>query len=176
MRFLLLIALAGCTSIPEQQDAGLLDADPCTPVQASYGAAAADSQHVEARENYLGLVGVLDRNPGVNELPEVFSLELKSASITTGTFTLDGDELDYRTCDVCVALFADYVDGEPRAGMYLATAGTVTITDVTGRLAGNVSDVTFAHVTLDDDLASSPAMDQCVTTMTSLTFDAEITD
>lgn len=90
------------------------------------------------------------------------------AGITTGTYTLTGDELDYATCGVCVRL---YTEADPDDG-YLATGGTVTVTALSPNLVVDLSDLTFEHVTIDPTtFASTPHADSCTSTMTSAPFD-----
>lgn len=162
-RLALVLLAAGCSSITgETPDA----APPGCHASPDYGAATITGQHAEAQDGYLGLVGTLD-----DTVPDVFSLELYGDTFTTGTFEVGAD---YATCTVCAVIYAD-TDADGAVGsMYLATSGTVTLTEVSPRVTGSVAELAFVHVDLDDDLRSSPSPDGCASAMTSLTFDAPI--
>jgi hypothetical protein len=116
--------------------------------------------------------------------PDLATVELYSGAgafqtgLTTGTFQLTGDELNYATCSLCVLVWANVTTQGSQmqaAQQYLATGGSVTLTAVSGRITGTLSNVTFRHVTIDQQTwQSTPAADGCQTQIGSLSFDAPI--
>jgi hypothetical protein len=99
-------------------------------------------------------------------------------AVTTGTFTLSGDELNYATCGICVRVLTD-ATSSGYGDDYLATGGTVNITSVgtaTGQtFAATVSNLTFEHVNIaDGTFESTPAGDNCTSSMTNATFSATL--
>jgi hypothetical protein len=97
-------------------------------------------------------------------------------TITTGTFQLTGNELNFATCGVCVLVWADISSQGQPAQEYLATGGSVTLTSVTGRITGTLTNVTFEHVTINPSTyESTPLGDGCESKIGSLSFDSPIT-
>jgi hypothetical protein len=90
--------------------------------------------------------------------------------VTTGTFQIAGPELQYKTCGVCVLVFAN-----SGADVYLATGGTVTLTALTPTLTGSVSNATFQHVLIDANYLSTPVGDDCVSKIDSMPFSSMVT-
>ena len=95
------------------------------------------------------------------------------ADISAKTIELTGDELNYKTCSVCVRIFADATQ-QSAAAQYFATGGTVTLSSVSGTLKGTLSNVTLTKVTVADDFTSTPVNDGCNTTITTATMNAPI--
>lgn len=95
--------------------------------------------------------------------------------ITTGTFPLAEDDAAYSSCGACVMVGADVTDGGV-GNWYFASAGTLTLTSVTGRLSGSLSNVTLKRVIKDADgyPSDTPTFD-CFTKIPSASFDVEIT-
>lgn len=106
--------------------------------------------------------------------PDDVTLELYASSgpfgsgIHTGTFTIAGDDAQYKTCGVCVRMFTDeYVTGSGSAAMlnfdqqYFASGGTVTLTDIgsDGSFKGTLHNITMQHVTIAQDFTSTPVGD-----------------
>ena len=64
-----------------------------------------------------------------------------------GSFTISGEETAAMTCGVCLFLRADF---DPNTGefaqIYLAQSGQVTVTSVTGTVAGSISNAQFIRL------------------------------
>jgi hypothetical protein len=85
-----------------------------------------------------------------------------------GTYALAGPELDYNTCGVCVTVIGDIVAGQGPTQFYFQRAGTVTITQTSGRLVGSLSGMEF----LELDLATEELVrDGCETQVGGISFD-----
>lgn len=123
---------------------------------------------------FIGYQGTLN----TDATPDVLALELYAGfgvfanGITTGTFTLSGDELQYADCGVCVLILADVSTQGAPGSLYMATGGTVNITQVSPNITGTLSNVTFTHVQIDDQANSTPDPDGCPSAITSASFDA----
>ena len=92
-------------------------------------------------------------------------------TITVGSFAIEGDELNYRTCGVCLRILTAEAQ-DPVNSTYMATAGTVDITSVAGNLTLTATNVSFEHVVLDTaTFDTTPHPDGCVSEITNLTFD-----
>jgi hypothetical protein len=97
--------------------------------------------------------------------------------VAPGTYTIAGDETNLFTCGVCVFLTTD-VGLSSYGDEYMATSGTVTITQVdhanSHALEFAVSDVTLVHVTYDDATSTTTRdPDGCTTHVGSLSFSGE---
>jgi hypothetical protein len=113
-------------------------------------------------------------------LPTMLSVQLYansgafagSSTLKTGSFPISGDELNYRTCGVCVLVFTNYNTSDGSFDeSYMATGGTVNVTSVSGSFAATVSNVRLQHVTIDGDtFESTPEPDMCKTAVTSASF------
>jgi hypothetical protein len=166
---------------------------------ASYGAAtivAAGSAYANSAAQIAtdGSAGFIDANQGyygninADAAPDQFEMDLYenfgafmtgSGTITTGTFTLTGDDLSYQNCGLCVAIYTNLAsDGSP-ADFYFATGGMVDLTSVgtptgsgisTGTLSGSISNVMFAHW----DGSADKAVGDCNSMITSLSFSGTI--
>ncbi|MEW5849637.1 MAG: hypothetical protein AB2A00_12535 [Myxococcota bacterium] len=97
-------------------------------------------------------------------------------TVTTGTFELTGEDLNYATCGICVLLSTEYdADTGSFLDDYFATGGSVTLNSVEGNLTGSLSNVTFQQVTIDPDTyESSPHPSGCQSGITATSFDAPI--
>jgi hypothetical protein len=111
-------------------------------------------------------------------MKDLFVLELYKGSgafmvgeIVPGTYPITGAELNYRTCGVCPRLLTDLTGTTPSDDGYVATGGSVTITQVSPNLAGSVSNLTFQHVTIDAQFNSTPHADGCQSALTAVSFD-----
>jgi hypothetical protein len=100
--------------------------------------------------------------------------------VTTGTFSIAGDDTNYATCGVCGLIIADL----PASGnieltdpqrIYLAQSGTITITSLSPNLTGTIDNLSLSHVTVDGTTAESTVVGDCTSTIGSLSFDAPVT-
>jgi hypothetical protein len=83
---------------------------------------------------------------------------------------LAGDDLNFYTCGLCVRLLE--VDEEDNiTKYYMATAGTVSVTSVVGRMTGSASGLSFEEVIIEDDFHSTPVPGGCQSTVTGVNFD-----
>jgi hypothetical protein len=115
------------------------------------------------------------------EFPDVFQLELLmgygvfTKGVTTGTFEILDDELNYGTCGLCPRIFAD--NGSDARQQYYATGGTITVTSINPNLTGTVTDLDLVEVTISTDgtYTSTPVTDGCATRIVSAAFDVAVT-
>ena len=107
---------------------------------------------------------------------QLFSgLGVFASGFRTGTFTLSGDDLNYGTCGLCVLIYENIDAQTAYRGVYLATSGTVTLTSVSGTLAGGASNLKFQHVNIDQNTSvSTPDGDGCRSAIDSVGFDVPI--
>ena len=100
----------------------------------------------------------------------------KGGDIKTGTFTLMGEDMAFSTCGLCPLIATD-VSQSGLTDWYYATAGSVTLTSVTGSLVGSLSNVTLKHV--EKDAMGNPGdtvvNDGCTAKITQLNFNTVIT-
>lgn len=127
----------------------------------------------------------------LNADTDLIQLELykNSGAITNiapGTYPIQGDDTNYKTCGVCVRLLTD-ATSMAYADDYLATSGTVTITSVGGSgtgsgsartygtMAGSFQNIHFDHVMIaaSPDFTSTIVGD-CSSTLASGSFSATI--
>lgn len=95
--------------------------------------------------------------------------------IVPTTIQLTGDEADYYTCGACVLIYANWNRDTEEAGMvYLAIGGTLNLTQVTPNIQGTLINASFVHVTIDEEGASSPAPDNCASSIASTSFDVVV--
>jgi len=112
--------------------------------------------------------------------PDVLWIELYSGygvfqnGIKPGTYELSGAELAYDSCGLCVTITADYDMGSGAWQQdYMATGGTVTITEVTPRFIGTLSNVTFTNANIDyQGGGTTELLDDCASSMNAATYDA----
>jgi hypothetical protein len=107
------------------------------------------------------------------ELYEQFGA-FAGTDIKTGTFMLIEDDAAYSSCGACVTIGAKVSDAGPEA-YYSARGGTLTLTSVTGRLKGSLTDVMLSRVLTNEDgnPSDTPTYD-CNTQIVSATFDTEL--
>jgi hypothetical protein len=89
-----------------------------------------------------------------------------SEGLRTGTFELTGDDLDYATCGICVRIFGDVGPLGDVRQVYMATGGTVTISELglslNGRFRTRLEAVELEHVTIHPETFESiPVGDGC---------------
>ncbi len=152
-------------------------------VQSSYGALGTLPQQaatLRAQQNAAGnvyrLTAQLDAVTNdylVIELWEGYGALAANGQLTPGTYTIGAQDSDYDTCGACVMLSADF---DPQTGnvakRFIATAGTVTVTNVNGNLAGSVSGIAFKE---RDPQTNAPlAGSTCASAMASGSFDATL--
>lgn len=87
---------------------------------------------------------------------------------TLTNHVLAGPDLNYATCGLCLRVVQTQ---GANAKVYFATGGTVTLTNVVGRVKGSASNLTFEEVTIEDDYTSTPVPGGCKTAITSISFD-----
>jgi len=88
-----------------------------------------------------------------------------SSGIVPGNYALIGE--NYSTCGLCVRLLTENLDDG-----YLATGGSVTISQVTPDVILDVSNLTLEHVEIDPGtFVSSPHPDGCTSAVDSATID-----
>ena len=159
---LLLSSLAGCgDNLPASPDAGPdAPADECTVIELG----ARDFQ-----SNLFGqLTGVrYEVSPGLDGAPpESLFVELYDSTtpdlppLTTGTFRLGvAPNDDLATCQHCVWLPVDWDGESPLERVFIATEGTLTLTEVTDPLeivfAGETSEVVLREATVDETGATT---------------------
>jgi hypothetical protein len=155
---------------------------PCT-ATASYGAADFGSGSDQfAQTDGSGTTGsnahteVWGAFLNADAAPDAIQLELYAASggftgdIVAGTYPITGGDAQYKTCGICVRIFTDIDANNNSVDEYLASAGTVTLSSVSGaNFAGTLSNITFDHVTIATDFTSTVVGD-CTSTLTSGTM------
>ncbi len=99
-----------------------------------------------------------------------------AGEIVPGVVALSGPEANYETCGACVLL---YVDLDPESGtengVYMATGGTINLMTLTPNIKGTLSNVTFTHVSIDDETFASTPIGDCDSMVTSMAFDFPVT-
>lgn len=100
------------------------------------------------------------------------------------TISITGAELNFQTCGGCVVIGAKCSGCNPEnssgtATWYMATGGSLKLTEVSPRIKGTLTNVTFEHVTIDNTGSnptyhSTPVNDGCVTKISSMAFDAAV--
>lgn len=122
-------------------------------------------------------------------MPDLIQLELykNSGAITNiqpGTYAIMGDDANYKTCGVCLRIFADVT--QQSADTYMATSGTVTISTIGGSGSGSGSDRTygtfsgsfqnlhFDHVNIGSDFTTTIIGD-CTSTVAAGNFSSVLT-
>ncbi|HEY4057980.1 MAG TPA: hypothetical protein VGM39_15300 [Kofleriaceae bacterium] len=108
--------------------------------------------------------------------PDIFKLVLIdtrgvfAGGTAPGSYTISGAETKYATCGACVEIFANVDASNNFAAFYLAQSGTLTITSVTPRLTGTLSNADLIHLN-DDDTVNT---DSCATHIDTLAFDVPV--
>jgi hypothetical protein len=142
-------------------------------VPASYGAASVvpGSEFAAVVDSDLGDIwSMFDLDEDEYLYMELYATKgVFADGIKTGTFTLEGDDLNYATCGLCIQI----EDGE--GNYYFATGGTVELTSIADTLEARLSDVTFVEVTLDNDTwETTPVPDGCKTRIDSVSLSSPI--
>jgi hypothetical protein len=110
-----------------------------------------------------GGYGVFGTNPGVDP-------------VTVGTFDIANDVFTYATCGACLFVMANNTtDLADPNGVYLASAGTLTITSLSPNVTGSVDNLVLQHVTIDGTTLDTTAVGDCTTTITHADFDVPAT-
>lgn len=103
----------------------------------------------------------------------------KTIPIQPGTYEIVGEETHFESCGVCVLVEGDFVSGAPPTQIYLATSGTVVITEVgpsgAGRFTGFIANVSFVSVEIDNSTGVSTPAGDCTTSVTAASWDEPIT-
>lgn len=116
--------------------------------------------------------------------PDIVDIELYDgwgAFATTplgiGTFTLTADDASYATCGACLVFDGDVdLTAKTRAGIWLASAGTLTITSLQPHLKGSISNVSLRQVDVAPmTLATTDNASGCTSAVSSLAFDIAVT-
>lgn len=100
-----------------------------------------------------------------------------TGGITTGTFTIEGDEASPADCGACVSIYADIVltgNSLTAADIYAATGGTLTISSINDTFEWSLSNVTLQHVASVVGGQPTAVESDCTTTVTNATFNATI--
>ncbi len=127
--------------------------------------------------HYLEYIGKLDDNAMPTEL--VIELAANIGTFAGSDFgpksvTLAGAETDYKTCGACVRVLAQIDTTTMTAAQdYMATGGTLDLTQTSGSLAATLTAVTLTHVTIGSDFDSIPIGD-CNISIPSLAITAPI--
>lgn len=105
-----------------------------------------------------------------------------SNDIHPGTFQLQGEDLDYATCGLCLLLFPMSINGMDFMGdinnVYVATAGTLVLTDAGGSagsgsghsLSGSIANATFKKAVIASDRTQTYDPANCTSSIGSGTF------
>lgn len=160
------------TDGPPQQDTGPVS---CLVAQ-DYGALGVLDGFVNTGSDVTDVVTYIAALDGASA-PDLLWVELYNGygvfenGIKPGTYQLTGDELDYAMCGACVTLTANYnmTTGEWQQD-YMATGGTLTITEVEPRVIGTLSNVTFNRAVFEQ--SGQTLYDDCTSAVTSGEFDA----
>ncbi|MBI5545990.1 MAG: hypothetical protein HY901_19030 [Deltaproteobacteria bacterium] len=128
----------------------------------------------QSGDAYAYLSGPLPTSDGTDDVIQIELIEGYGAftdGLVTGAFSLEGDELNYGTCGICVTLQGDV---DPTAGVtafHMVTGGSITITSVSGSLIATLTNATFEEVTIDpNSYESFPVADGCTSAMRQALF------
>lgn len=107
-----------------------------------------------------------------------FGTEANPTPAVPGTYQISGNQLQYADCSICLTMASNVAaDGSSYDDDFMATGGTVTITEAGTAVGGNLkislSNLTFEHVTFDGP-TSTPVGDGCNTAITSATFEGQL--
>lgn len=152
-------------------------------VNQSYGAVTPTTQEAHSAMDDQGGTNYwvfLDIN--ADAMPDIMLVDLypgfgafaDGIPATGATVQLTGEDASFETCGACVSIQPDYTDNGPADDQYIAVGGTLNLTSATATsLAGNLSNVTFQHVNVDQSsLATTPHPDGCMATLDSVAFSA----
>jgi len=178
-------------TVASGDDAGLPDANQLCAIAADLGdvgtipaeaSVAVRKNDVETGDpELITYIGALNGDPEsrdqlVVQLYRGFGV-FTSRSIEAGDYELTGDELNYKTCGVCVRIFADRpTDGGRPAQDMMATGGTLHVEAIGGPQSGSfkatLSGASFEHVVIDDvSFESKPVDDGCETSISNVVAD-----
>jgi hypothetical protein len=115
--------------------------------------------------------------------PDRFQLTLVAGrgvfidGLVTGTFGINGAQLDNDSCALCLVVLADVDGAGTPKEIYFAEDGVIQLDSVSGQLTGSLTDVSFQHVSISPDPphAITPILDGCKTRISSMGFDVPIT-
>jgi hypothetical protein len=155
---------------------------PCT-ATASYGAATFTNQAAEtvgSGSDFTQMgshVDYFDGDLNADALPDTLELqfwygltEFANADVSSGTFAISPDDADLNTCGLCAIIFTDQGSNGSATDLYVATAGSVTLSQATGsNFAGSVANLTFQHIDFDGS-GNQILVDACSSTIASGTF------
>jgi hypothetical protein len=156
----------GVCAVPESYgDVGTISRD------LSVGVRLNDSQGEAKSITYIAALND-DQDQVVVQLYRGFSV-FTSRAIGPGTYEIEGDELNYASCGVCVRMFADRVLGGTRPLQdMMATRGTLVVSEVGGAFKATLMNAEFEHVNIDEmSYESRPVGDGCETAITRLSAD-----
>ena len=90
----------------------------------------------------------------------------------TGPFTLAGDDLQYATCGLCVMMYSDINSSGDPAAKYMATGGTVVISEIATGFTATLTNLTFQHVDIMSAApsTSTPNADGCTSSVAKVDF------
>jgi hypothetical protein len=99
-----------------------------------------------------------------------------SGDIANGTYTITGDDAAWSTCGICLVVATNIGSDGSVTDYYTANSGTLTLTSVTGHLAGSISNASFIHVAAGSNSQPSdpPAVDSCTTSVSSASFNTPL--
>jgi len=105
-----------------------------------------------------------------------------AGDITTGTFTIAGDDTKFSTCGICVLIATDITNTGSIGDWYMATAGTITLDSVdinqlggdgSAHFTGTLTNASFVHVAKSAQGGPSDALqDTCTSAIPSAALDA----
>jgi hypothetical protein len=133
-------------------DGPTADAAPCL-VEADLGdLGEVEGSHTKSTSGHMWQARIND-----DEYADAVYIELRNNRgvfegdmVKTGTFVLEGAELNYRTCGACVLVFGDAPPGGGQVEWtWMATGGTLEVTQLTPKAAGRLHDATFTQVAID---------------------------
>jgi hypothetical protein len=135
-----------------------------------------------AEKSTSGNLFLMGDLPATDGTTDAVSIELyKGYGVFTngfapGSYLLAGEELDYATCGLCVLLYGNIDTTAKTIGSYyMATGGSVTITETVTGVVGTGTNLTFEHVQIDQSTgASTTDPDGCQSAMTALTFNGTL--
>jgi hypothetical protein len=117
----------------------------------------------------------------LNADPDLLRIELFAgfgvvpSQIQPGTYNLANDTKNYADCGACVIINANNQPGSAPAAYYFAQSGTLQLTQVSGSLAGTLSNAQFIRVNIaSSTFQTTPANDGCVTHIASHSFNQPI--
>jgi len=159
-------------------DGSTIDANPACLALANYGSPTLTDHLAAADAGTTFMVGQANINVDIDAVVvELYagSGVFTGGGITTGTFAIADDDLQYQTCGLCVFILTDVVGTTPSDAGYLATSGSVNISSISENLTVTFTNMTFQHVNIDGGtFLSEPHPDGCTSALTSTTIDAAI--